>query len=162
MEAYEKVKDKLEELNIDFEIVEHPPVLTTEEADSYIEGIDGVRTKSLFLTNKKKTVYYLLIMDGQKRLDMNKFGNITGTNHIKFCSTNGLMDKIGLFPGAVSIFGLLNNVEKDVQVYFDKEILLEDRMSFHPNDNTKTIFISTHDMLKFIESIGFKYEAIEL
>lgn len=162
MEAYEKVKDKLEELNIDFEIVEHPAVLTTEEADSYIEGIDGVRTKSLFLTNKKKTVYYLLIMDGQKRLDMKKFGNITGTNHIKFCSANRLMDKIGLFPGAVSIFGLLNNVEKDVQVYFDKEILLEDRMSFHPNDNTKTIFISTDDMFKFIESIGFKYEAIEL
>lgn len=162
MEAYEKVKDKLEELNIDFEIVKHPPVLTTEEADSYIEGIDGARTKSLFLTNKKKTVYYLLIMDGQKRLDMKKFGTITGTNHIKFCSANRLMDKIGLFPGAVSIFGLLNNVEKDVQVYFEKEILLEDRMSFHPNDNTKTIFISTDDMLKFIESIGFKYEAIEL
>lgn len=162
MGNYEKVKEKLNELNIGFEIVEHPPALTTEEADSYIEGIEGVRTKSLFLTNKKKTVYYLLIMDDAKRLDMEKFSEITETPRIKFCSENSLMEKMELPPGVVSIFGLLNNKDKDIQVYLDKEILSENRMSFHPNDNTKTIFIPTDDMLKFINSIGFEYEVIEL
>ncbi|EGO8429555.1 prolyl-tRNA synthetase associated domain-containing protein, partial [Enterococcus faecalis] len=58
-------------------MVDHPPALTTEEADSFIEGIEGVRTKSMFLTNKKKMAYYLLIMDDQKRLDMNKLKEIT-------------------------------------------------------------------------------------
>ncbi len=51
-------------------MVEHPTALTTQEADYYIEGMEGVRTKSMFLTNKKKTAFYLLIMDDQKQLDM--------------------------------------------------------------------------------------------
>ena len=55
MDLYKKVEQKLNELNISFEIVEHEPALTTEQADSFIEGIEGVRTKPLFLTNKKKT-----------------------------------------------------------------------------------------------------------
>ena len=55
MDLYKKVEQKLNELNIPFEIVEHEPALTTEQADSFIEGIEGVRTKTLFLTNKKKT-----------------------------------------------------------------------------------------------------------
>lgn len=55
MDAYQKVKDKLDELGIEFDVVEHPPAFTTEQADSYIEGLEGVRTKSMFLTNKKKS-----------------------------------------------------------------------------------------------------------
>ena len=55
MDLYKKVEQKLNELNISFEIVEHEPALTTEQADSFIEGIEGVRTKTMFLTNKKKT-----------------------------------------------------------------------------------------------------------
>ena len=55
MDLYKKVEQKLNELNISFEIVEHEPALTTEQADSFIEGIEGVRTKTLFLTNKNKT-----------------------------------------------------------------------------------------------------------
>ena len=61
MDAYQKVKAKLDELGINFDVVEHPPVLTTEQADSYIEGLEGVRTKTMFLTNKKKSQYLSLI-----------------------------------------------------------------------------------------------------
>ena len=73
MDAYQQVKDKLEELGISFDVVEHPPAFTTEQADSYIEGLEGVRTKSMFLTNKKKTQFYLLIMDDKKPLDMDLY-----------------------------------------------------------------------------------------
>ena len=57
MDLYIKVKEKLEELGIESEVIEHEPALTTEQADSFIESIDGVRTKTMFLTNKKKTAY---------------------------------------------------------------------------------------------------------
>ena len=60
MDAFAKVVEKLKELDIPFELVEHEPALTTEQADAFIEGIEGVRTKSMFLTNKKKTQFYLL------------------------------------------------------------------------------------------------------
>lgn len=162
MDLYEALIEKLNELGIAFELVEHPPALTTEQADGYIKGVAGVRTKSMFLTNQKKTAYYLLIMDDKKRLDMRHFAEITGEKHIKMASLDSLMDKMKLPAGTVSVFGLLNNSEHDVQLYFDHDIMTETRMSFHPNVNTKTIFLSTGDVLKFVESLGFEYVVVDL
>ncbi|EOL47596.1 prolyl-tRNA synthetase associated domain-containing protein [Enterococcus phoeniculicola] len=162
MDLYGLVEKKLNELKIPFQVVDHPPALTTEEADSFIEGIEGVRTKSMFLTNKNKTAYYLVIMDDQKRLDMDKIKEVTGEKRIKMASENSLMEKMNLPVGVVSVFGLLNNKEKDIQVYFDEEITKETRMSFHPNINTKTIFVNTSDIFKFLQSINFNYSIIDI
>ena len=93
MEAYEKVVEVLNELDIPFEIVEHEPALTTEQADSFIEGIEGVRTKTMFLINKKKTAYYLLIMDDQKRLDMDLLKELIGANRVRMASPESLFEK---------------------------------------------------------------------
>lgn len=162
MDAFAKVVEKLKELDIQFELVEHEPVLTTEQADAFIEGIEGVRTKTMFLTNKKKTQYYLLIMDDKKRLDMDHFKVQVGADRIRMASLDSLAEKMKLPPGTVSPFGLLNNEEKDVQVYFDKEIINEERMCFHPNTNEKTIFVATSDLFKFLQAIGYSHEVVEL
>ena len=162
MNEYQKVKDKLDQLGINFDVVEHPPVLTTEQADSYIEGLEGVRTKSMFLTNKKKTQYYLLIMDDQKLLDMDDFKEQVGANRIRMASAESLAEKMQLPAGTVSPFGLLNNEEKDILVYFDQDIVSEEIMTFHPNTNEKTIFIKTQDLFRFLESIDFNYEILSL
>ncbi|MBS5221146.1 MAG: prolyl-tRNA synthetase associated domain-containing protein [Streptococcus parasanguinis] len=162
MEAYQQVAKKLQELGITYDVVEHPPAFTTEQADSYIEGLEGVRTKSMFLTNKKKTQYYLLIMDDQKRLDTEDFKDQVGANRIRMASTESLAEKMQLPAGTVSPFGLLNNEEKDILVYFDQDILSEEIMTFHPNTNEKTIFIKTQDLFRFLESIGFNYEILTL
>ena len=162
MDAYQQVANKLQELGITFDVVEHPPAFTTEQADSYIEGMEGVRTKSMFLTNKKKTQYYLLIMDDKKRLDMDDFKVQVGADRIRMASLDSLAKKMNLPAGTVSPFGLLNNEEKDIQVYFDKEIIDEERMTFHPNTNEKTIFISTQDLFKFLQDLGYSYQVLEL
>lgn len=162
MDLYKKVEEKLNEMNIPFEIVEHEPALTTEQADSFIEGIEGVRTKTMFLTNKKKTEFYLLIMDDKKRLDMDIFKEIVASKQIKMASKNSLFEKMMLPPGVVSPLGLLNNEDKDIKVYIDKEIIDEERMCFHPNTNEKTIFLKTLDLLKFIESIGYDVNIVEI
>lgn len=162
MDAYQQVANKLQELGIAFDVVEHPPAFTTEQADSYIEGMEGVRTKSMFLTNRKKTQYYLLIMDDKKRLDMDDFKVQVGADRIRMASLDSLAEKMNLPAGTVSPFGLLNNEEKDIQVYFDKEIINEERMTFHPNTNEKTIFISTQDLLKFLQDLGYSYQVLEL
>ena len=134
----------------------------TEHADKFIEGIEGIRTKTMFLTNKKKNKFYLIIMDDKKRLDINRFKEIVEEKQIKMASEELLFEKMMLQPGVVSPFGLLNNKDKDIQVYFDKEIVNEDRMSFHPNTNEKTIFIHANDLFKFLEEIGFLANVIEL
>ena len=160
--GYDKVKEYLNSIGIEFKIVEHEPAYTTEEADKYIEGHDGVRTKTMFICNKKKTNYYMIIMDDSKRLDMNKFKEIVSEKQMKMASKEALKEKLGIEPGMVSPFGLLNNDEKDVKIYMDKEIITEEIMTFHPNDNTKTLFITTKDLFKYLENIGYELNIIEL
>ena len=160
--GYDKVKEYLNSIGIEFKIVEHEPAYTTEEADKYIEGHDGVRTKTMFICNKKKTNYYMIIMDYSKRLDMNKFKEIVSEKQMKMASEEALKEKLGIEPGMVSPFGLLNNDEKDVKIYMDKEIIIERIMTFHPNDNTKTLFITTKDLFKYFENIGYELNIIEL
>ena len=159
---YQKVADTLNELGITFHIVEHEPALTTEQADRFIEGIEGVRTKTMFLTNKKKRNFYLVIMDDAKRLDMDVFKDIVEEKQIKMASAETLNDKMMLPPGVVSPFGLLNNRDKDIQVYFDQEIVSEERMCFHPNTNEKTIFVNTEDLFTFLKAIGYEAHVINL
>ncbi len=162
MEQCEIVYEALKKMGITYDLVEHPPALTTEEADSYIAGKEGVRTKTLFLCNRKKTAYYLVIMDDKKRLDMKKLGEIINEKSMSFASPEKLMEKMSLTSGVVSLFGLLNNTEHDIKVCLDKEMLSEKYMSFHANDNTKTIFISTEDMYKFITTLDYEYSIIDL
>ena len=162
MEMFNEIADKLKVLDIQIQIVEHEPAITIELADKFIEGIEGIRTKTMFLTNKKKNKFYLVIMDDKKRLDMNRFKEIVEEKQIKMASEELLLEKMLLQPGVVSPFGLLNNKDKDIQVYFDKEIVNEDRMSFHPNTNEKTIFIHANDLFKFLDEIGFLANVVEL
>ena len=159
---HEEVLKKLNELAISYETVFHPPAFTTEEANQYIEGKECVRTKSLFLTNRKKTAYYLLIMDDSKRLDIAKFQESVGSKRLSFASPIHLMEKLGVEPGTVSIFGIMNNHEKDVQIYFDADIITEEIMSFHPNFNEITLFLKTSDILRFIEELGYTYHTVTL
>lgn len=162
MDQYKMVENKLKELEIDFKIVDHPPAFTTEEADKYIEGHDGVRTKSMFLTDRKKKNFYLVILDDYKRLDMDLFKDIVGEKKIKMASENSLMEKMKLPAGTVSPFGLLNNEDHDIKFFMDKEIADEEIMTFHPNTNDKTLFLKTKDLYKYLDNIGYEVNIIEL
>ena len=162
MDQYKMVENKLKELEIDFKIVDHPPAFTTEEADKYIEGHDGVRTKSMFLTDRKKKNFYLVILDDYKRLDMDRFKDIVGEKKVKMASENSLMEKMKLPAGTVSPFGLLNNEDHDIKFFMDKEIVDEEIMTFHPNINEKTLFWKTKDLFKYLDNIGYEVNIIEL
>lgn len=162
MDQYKMVENKLKELEIDFKIVDHPPAFTTEEADKYIEGHDGVRTKSMFLTDRKKKNFYLVILDDYKRLDMDLFKDIVGEKKVKMASENSLMEKMKLPAGTVSPFGLLNNEDHDIKFFMDKEIADEEIMTFHPNTNDKTLFLKTKDLYKYLDNIGYEVNIIEL
>lgn len=162
MDQYKMVENKLKELEIDFKIVDHPPAFTTEEADKYIEGHEGVRTKSMFLTDRKKKNFYLVILDDYKRLDMDLFKDIVGEKKVKMASENSLMEKMKLPAGTVSPFGLLNNEDHDIKFFMDKEIVYEEIMTFHPNTNDKTLFLKTKDLFKYLDNIGYEVNIIEL
>ena len=101
-------------------------------------------------------------MDDQKRLDMALLKELIGASRIRMASSESLFEKMSLPAGVVSPFALLNNIDKDIQVYFDKEIMSEKRMNFHPNTNEKNLFWATIDLLRFLEVIGYEFHIIEL
>lgn len=162
MTPAEQVYKALQDMGISYEVVEHPPALTTEEADKYIEGKEGCRTKTLFLRNRNKKRCILLIMDEVKRLDMKKCAELL-EKEFKFASAELLAEKLGLAAGVVSPFGLLNNTAHDVTVYFDKEMLDTYRiLTFHPNENTATVFIDSGDLQRFIKNAEHDYFIINV
>ena len=157
----EEVFNYLDNLNIKYNVVNHPAAFTTLEADKYIEGMEGVPSKTMFMAGKKDRNFYLFIMDENKRLDIKKISGLIG-DRLHFGKEEDLKRKMGLVSGMVSLFGLLNNKEHDIKVFIDKDVTLERLITFHPNDNRATIFISVSDMFKILEDLEYNYELLDL
>lgn len=161
MNQRDVVINKLNEMNISFEEVKHKAVWTTEEADEVIKDKTGVPSKTLFLAGKKDRRFYLIIMDDNKRLDLKALGEKLN-DRLHFGNEKQLLNKLGLVPGMVSLFGLINNDEHDIEIYIDEELLDENIITFHPNDNTSTLFISIDDMFNFLKNMNYEYKVIKL
>ncbi len=162
MDQYTLVKEKLTEMNIEYRIIEHPPALTMDDANRFIEGEEGVKTKTLFLCNKKSKAYFLVVTDESKAIDMKQLEELIPTKGLHFCNEEKLANKLGLPAGTVSIFGLLNNEEHDVNIILDRGILDEKYITFHPNVNTATAFITMNDMYRFFQALGYEYRILDL
>ena len=156
-----EVIEILNKLNIKFDIIYHPAVYTSEEADFYVKDINCSKAKNLFLAGKSNKNFYLFIIKDTKRLDIKKVSKLT-QDRLHFASENNLKEKMNLTPGMVSVFGLINNKEHDIKTYIDKELFDEELITFHPNDNTATMLINTNDILKFLQEMNFNYEIINL
>ena len=156
-----EVLETLKQMNINYKIVNHPPAYTTELADEYVKGHEGVLSKTLFLAGKKDRKFYLIILDEHKKVDLKTLGQLTG-DRLHFASEEALQAKMKLKPGIVSLFGLINNQEKDIQIYIDKVLLNEKIITFHPNENIATVFISIDDMFKFLDNLNYEYQIIDL
>ncbi len=156
-----EVIEILNKLNIKFDMINHPAVYTSEEADFYVKDIKCSKAKNLFLAEKNDKKFYLFIIKDTKKLDIKKVSKLT-QDRLHFASENSLKEKMNLTPGMVSIFGLINNKENDIKTYIDKELLDEELIAFHPNDNTATMLINTNDILRFLQEMNFNYEIINL
>ena len=156
-----EVIEILNKLNIKFDIIYHPAVYTSEEADFYVKDIKCSKAKNLFLAGKNDKNFYLFIIKDTERLDIKKVSKLT-QDRLHFASENNLKEKMNLTPGMVSVFGLINNKEHDIKTYIDKELFDEELITFHPNDNTATMLINTNDILKFLQEMNFNYEIINL
>ena len=157
----EEVYKYLDNLNISYQVVNHPKAYCTKDADKYIEGYEGVRTKTMFLYNKNKTNFYLIVMDENKRIDFKKLEEELQEKKLKFSSDEVLFDKLKLEKGVVSIFGLLNNKD-NIIVLFDEDIINELPLTFHPNENDATIFINSEDVIKFLNTLNVCYKIIAI
>ena len=148
------VAARLAELGIAYERHEHPAVATVEEAQKYWTGIDAAHCKNLFLRNQKGNRHYLVVLLHSKRADLRAVADQIGDGKLSFASPERLMAHLGLTPGSVSPFGLINDRPHIVRVVLDRDLRATSRVSFHPNINTRTYVIATTDFTRFLEACG--------
>ncbi len=150
----QKVQARLTELGIPFTRHEHPPVFTVEEANEHWAGIDATHCKNLFLRNQKGNRHYLVILTHDKRADLRAVADQIGDGKLSFASPERLMTHLGLTPGSVSPFGLINNADHQVRVVVDRDLKASARVGFHPNLNTATLTIAFGDFETFVAACG--------
>ena len=150
----EPVYARLAELAIAYTRHEHPPVATVDEAEQHWAGIDATHCKNLFLRNQKGNRHYLIIIAHAKKADLRAVADQIGDGKLSFASPERLLTHLGLTPGSVSPFGLINDRDHLVRVVMDRDLKSAMRLSFHPNINTATLTIAAADFARFLSVCG--------
>jgi Ala-tRNA(Pro) deacylase len=143
--------DRLRDLGIDFSTMHHPPVFTVEEAKTLRGEVAGCHTKNLFLRDKKGRMW-LVVCQEDRSVDLKDLAVRLGAKRLSFGSAERLMRHLGVIPGAVTPFAVVNDTNGDVRVAIDRGILERGPLNFHPLDNAMTTSISAPDFLRFLEA----------
>ncbi len=161
LNTQEEFLNVLSQIEIEYTNHEHPAVFTVEEADMHHEGIDGVHSKNLFFKDRKKKLV-LVVTLSDKPIKIKDVGNKIGHKGLSFGKPDLLMEVLGVIPGAVTPFAVVNDEEKQVKVILDAEMMENDLLNFHPIVNTATTTINSKDLIKFMEHCKQEFEIIRL
>lgn len=154
MEVQQKVFDKLTDMGIKYDIIEHPPVYTIEEMERLDITDKAEVCKNLFVRDAKGKKHFLIVLSKDKKADLAKLAVQIGSTKLSFASDERLDKYLGLKKGAVSPLGIINDIGKAVEVVFDKELIGKTNLGVHPNDNTATVVMSYDDLKKLIAENG--------
>lgn len=163
--AEEKEREALEaldEMGIGYELIRHPAAASMEECAAIGAGTGAKHCKNLFLTNKRGTEFYLVMIGMNKRFRTSVVSKLLGSTRLSFACEEQLEAVLGLTEGSVSVTGLLNDPARRVRVAIDRDILAEEKMLIHPGVNTASLVVATADVLKFIEQLGHSVQIIEI
>jgi Ala-tRNA(Pro) deacylase len=152
----------LEKLMVSFEYHEHPPLATINDAIIHWKDYNSGRCKNIFFRNHKGDRHYLVILEHLAILNIHDLEKRLRQGKLSFASDQRLKKFMGLEPGSVSPFGLINDREKNVHLFIDETLKDCERLTFHPNVNTATLVITNSDLLKFLDYTGNGYEFIKL
>ena len=152
----------LEKLEIQFEYHEHPPLATIEDARIHWKNYNSGRCKNIFFRNHKGDRHYLVILEHLRQLNIRDLEKRLKQGKLTFASDQRLKKYLGVEPGSVSPFGLINDAVKHVHLFIDEKLNEFDRLTFHPNVNTASLVVSKSDFLKFLEYTGNSFEFIRL
>jgi len=162
MNGSDRLYTLLEKLSICFEYIEHPPAPTIEIARQYWAGYDAKHCKNLFFRNHKGNRHYLVILDCNCDMDIHSIEKMLHQGKLSFASAQRMDKYLGVQPGSVTPFGLINDADRHVHLFLDKNLQKAERLSFHPCVNTASLIISYTDFIRFLDYTGNTYEWIEL
>lgn len=152
---------RLDELGIEHDTRTHQPVFTVEEAKEVRHGVPGGHTKNLFLRNKKGAMW-LVVCEEDRLIDLKALAGHLQAGRFSFSSADRLMRYLGVVPGAVSPFAVINDRQGQVKVVVDLAVLRCERVNFHPLDNSMSTAIAGDDLVKFLRAENHAPEVTDL
>ncbi len=139
--------DYLDRLNISYDRVDHAPALTMENCVAIDAALGAPMCKNLFLCNRQQTDFYLLLMPGDKPFRTKELSAQIGTARLSFANEEKMLEYLDIKPGAVSVMGLMNDKDSEVQLLIDEDILKAEWLGCHPCVNTSSLRIKVRDIL---------------
>lgn len=152
-----KVTNYLDSLGINYKLLRHEAVVTTEESKNVIHVDNCMSCKSLYVKDKKSPSYYMVVLPFDKRADMRKLAGYVDCAKFEFATEEKLWEDLSVHRGSVSPFAYLN--EKPLHsapLLIDSEVWNAENVKFHPCDNTATVVLAVADFKKFLISISKK------
>lgn len=167
MKLKEYVYNKLDELNIEYSIINHK-AMNSEKDTNFDDFANNITIgKNLFLRNHKKNKYYLVLLPLTKKINLQELADLLDEKRFSFANETELNDYLKIMPGSVSYLNVitankLGGRYKDISYVIDKEIISSEKVGFHPSDNTATVVTKPDIILKIFEEYDLKCCIIDL
>ena len=155
------IETRLSDLGISHSTISHPPMRTVEDSRHYRNGVPGGYSKNLFLRNKKGRMWLVTLLE-DRQVDLRELGQRIGAGRVSFASPQRLMHHLGVVPGAVTPFAVINDQTGSVTLVVDKALLDRDPLHFHPCDNSMTTTVNAEGLLKFLGDCQHEPVVIDL
>ena len=157
----EQLFERLDALGIPHRTYTHPPVFTVAEAVALRGQLPGGHCKSLFLKGKKRGLWLVVALE-ERQIDLKRLAGRLGAPRFSFGKAELLYDALGVQPGSVTPFALVNDRERRVRVVLDRGMLEYDPLNYHPLENDRTTAIAPGDLLRFIAACGHEPIVLDL
>ncbi len=148
--------------NIEYQRHDHPPVYTVEDVKRLVPDLPGAKTKNLFIRDNKGKRHFLIIMEDEKRVNMKSLPKVIESTRLRFGSPDRLKKYLGVDPGAVSLFAIVNDANKAVEVIIDRALWKSEAFQFHPLVNTSTLVISRENVQRLLDSTGHRIRILDV
>lgn len=153
---------RLDELQIEYRVIEHPPLFRTTDEAQELRQLRGAQTKNLFVRDRNGEKHFLISVEANKKVDLQALRRALNCSKLSFGNEDRLLKYLGLKPGSVGPFGLLNDAEYAVEFVLDADLLAAEFVNFHPNENTATVELRPTDFRKYIESTGNRWQTLPI
>jgi len=158
-----RVYDYLDKLGIEYQRVDHESAMTMEACEAIDEVLGTLMCKNLFLCNRQKTAFYLLLMPGDKKFKTKELSSQIGSARLSFAEAEDMLKYLDIEPGAVSVMGLMNDKDHGVRLLVDEDVKAGEYIGCHPCVNTSSLKIKTSDIFeKFLPAVGHVAEIVHL
>ena len=163
LEKEVRVYDLLDNLGVDYQRVDHEAAMTMEACAAIDEAMEATMCKNLLLCNRQCTAFYLLLLPGDKPFKTSVLSKQIGSSRLSFASGEYMERFLDITPGSLSVLGLMNDKERQVQLLIDEEVLSGEYIGCHPCINTSSLRLRTCDLMeKIIPAMGHEPRIVNL